>query len=114
MKPTKKGPELTGRIQKGETRNPGGLTADERAARDTIRKALASPEMFSSWRRGYLSQLEQENPLILKDYADRVGGKPKDRVELSEDPDSPLSPHGQLTIEELKAIARAQLEKEKA
>ncbi len=51
--------------------------------------------------------------MILKDYADRVGGKPKESLELSEDPDAPVNPLRSLTVEELKAVARAQLEKER-
>ncbi len=43
---------------------------------------------------------------------DRLAGKVKERVELSGDPDAPVNPFSGLTTEDLKAIARAQLEKE--
>ena len=44
---------------------------------------------------------------------DRNGFKPTDKLELSEDPDAPLSPHASLTLAELKAVARAPFEREK-
>ncbi len=43
---------------------------------------------------------------------DRNGFKPTDSLRLSEDPDAPLSPHSALTLEELKAVGRAQLQRE--
>jgi hypothetical protein len=43
---------------------------------------------------------------------DRTGYKPTDKLELSADPDAPPNPFPALSLEELKAIARAQLEKD--
>lgn len=105
-------PSLKGRIKPGENRNPGGMTKEQRAARDLLNADLRSPEMHSAWKKSYLAALEDGNALILKDYADRIGGKVKESIELSEDPDAPVNPLRALTVEELKAVARAQLEKE--
>ncbi len=41
-------------------------------------------------------------------------GKPKEHIELSQDPDAPVNHRTALTLEELQAIARSQLEKEKS
>lgn len=102
-----------GQVVKGSGAiNPGGFVEGERIARDLLRQALSAPEMLTAWKLGYLNQLIAENPIILKDFADRIGGKPKERIELSEDPDAPLS-REMLSLEELKAVARAQLEKER-
>ncbi len=68
-------------FKKGNSGNPGGLTEAERAARDLMRKALSDPDMVAAWKVAYTSQLVNENPIILKDFADRVGGKPKDTGE---------------------------------
>ena len=76
-KPTKQAAQAT-QFQKGTSGNPGGLTANERAARDLLRQTLSTPEMHAAWKVGYLNQLVAENPIILKDFADRVGGKPRD------------------------------------
>ncbi len=107
-------PPLKGRIKPGETRNPGGMTKEQREARDLLNADLRSPEMRDAWRASYLAALQDGNALILKDYADRVGGKPKESLELSEDPDAPVNPLRSLSVEDLQAIARAQREKESA
>ncbi len=101
-----------GQVVRG-TPNPGGLTAIERAARDAIRQALAAPDMQQAWRAGYLAQLIEQNPLILKDYADRVGGRPKERVELSQDPDAPANPLAQMATEMLAEFALWRAERAK-
>lgn len=101
-----------GRVTRGAASlNPGGLTALEREARDAIRQAL-SGELREVGLRAYQRCLEADNPLIVKDFMDRVAGKVKERVEVSGDPDAPSNPFQFLSIEELKAIARSQLEKE--
>ncbi len=62
--------------------NPGGLTREARAARELLRATLNSTEMLMAWKKAYLNQLIAENGLIIKDYADRIGGKPKESVEI--------------------------------
>lgn len=101
-----------GRLSRGSAPiNPGGLTALEREARDAVRQAL-SGELRGVGLAAYRRCLEADNPVIVKDFMDRVAGKVKERVELSSDPDAPLNPMSSVTLEELKAIARAQLDKE--
>ncbi len=99
---------------KGSNGNPGGLTREAAAARSQIRQALMMPGLMAKALACYERLLEQDNPLIAKDYMDRVGGKPKEHIELSEDPDAPVNHRIALTLEELQAIARSQLEKEKS
>ena len=101
--------KLEGRIKKGETRNPGGMTKEQRAARDLLNADLRKPGMYKAWLVAYQAQLEEGNVVILKDYADRIGGKVKEHVELSGDPDAPVSALPGLSLQELQAIARAQL-----
>lgn len=64
--------KLEGRIKKGETRNPGGMTAEQRAARDLLNADLREPSMYRAWLVAYRDQLEQGNAVILRDYADRT------------------------------------------
>lgn len=105
--------DALGRVAKGTAAlNPGGLSALEREARDTLRQALSGPEMLTSGLAAYKRLLEADNPFITKDFMDRVAGKVKERVELSGDPDAPPNPFQFVTVEELKAVARAQLAKE--
>ncbi len=89
MKPSKQGPEAT-QFHKGQSGNPGGLTSDEREARDAVRQALAG-HLRAKGLAAYERLLDADNPLIVKDFMDRLAGKVKERVELSGDPDSPLT-----------------------
>lgn len=77
-------PHGIGGFKKGDpARNPGGLTVEEREARDILRKALAAPKFRDAWQDAYFAAIEERNPVILKDYADRVLGKAKEMVEVS-------------------------------
>lgn len=91
-----------GRITKGSL-NPGGKSSEDRAAADAIRNMLAAPTFLEAWREGYLNQLVAENPIILKDYADRVAGKAKERVELTGKDGKDLNPLTDISTEELRA-----------
>jgi hypothetical protein len=72
-----------GTFVKGDPRQvPGGMTSEQRKARDVVQTALSSAAFSDAWKAGYLELLQAKNPFILKDYADRVGGKPKETVEL--------------------------------
>ncbi len=106
------GSEAT-QFKKGTVGNPGGFTAEERQARDAIRKALMAPDMMREGLAAYRRLLEADNPMIAKDFMDRLAGKPREHIELSQDPDAPLNPLAPLTLDELKAVARAQLDKER-
>ncbi len=96
----------------GNKRNDGGLTALEREARDAVRQALSGP-LRAVGMAAYERLLMADNPVIVKDFMDRLAGKVKERVEVSQDPDAPVNPLAQLSLEYLEAVARAQLEKEK-
>lgn len=45
-----------------------------------MRGFFAAGTTFEEWRKSYLEKLGEGNPLILKDYADRVDGKPVERI----------------------------------
>ncbi len=98
--------------QYGKPGNPGGMTRAVRRRADEVREALSSPDFRASALRAYKALLDEGNPFIVKDWMDRVIGKPKERVEISEDPDAQVSPIMQLSLEELKAIARDRIERE--
>ena len=72
--------------------NPGGLTVDERSARDALRKALAGEDMRTIGLAAYKRCLEADNPVIVKDFMDRVLGKVKERVTLEDDEGNAISP----------------------
>jgi hypothetical protein len=88
--------------------NPGGLNADERAARDAIRAVLATPEMREAGLAAYKRCLAADNPVIVKDYMDRVAGKVKEHIEVNGGDGNPLS-HvlGVATLAELLELVRS-------
>ncbi len=71
------------KFKEGNSHNPGGMTRETRAARELLRTALTSGPFSAAWKQAYLNQLIAENAIILKDYADRIGGKPKETVEVT-------------------------------
>lgn len=101
-----------GRV-KGGALNPGGMTAEQKAFRALMQADLSTDEMRQTWKTAYRQAMADGNAPVLLDYANRMLGKPKERVELSGDEDNPVSPFSGLTLEHLQAVARAQLEKEK-
>lgn len=84
-------------------------TAKERLVRriaaDFMHQQLASSEFIAAWKKSYLKALEEGNPVILRDFADRVGGKPVERVDLNVK-ERPLEA---LNNDDLVALARARL-----
>lgn len=101
-----------GRIVAGARLNPGGRPKLD----PLVVEALAAANLPAAQRLALLSQDEDPKVALAACIAilDRNGHRPIDKLELSQDPDAPLSPHEPLTLHELKAIARAQLEKEKS
>ncbi len=99
-------------FKKGTTNNPGGLTAEEREARDAVRKALAEPGMRATGLAAYRRLLEADNPVIVKDFMDRLAGKVKEHVELSGVDGEPLVPL-EYTSEDMVAMLKARLERAK-
>ena len=102
MKSSKQGSEAT-RFQKGQSGNPGGLTSEERQARDALRLWLAK-DTVAIGKVAYLQALEDGNPAIIKDWADRMFGKVKEHVELSGDAEAPLLA---ATLEQVLEIVRS-------
>jgi hypothetical protein len=87
---TKQGSETT-QFQKGASGNPGGLTSEERQARDALRKWLAA-ETLEEGKAAYRQALLDGNPAIIKDWADRLLGKVKERVALEDGEGNAVSP----------------------
>lgn len=99
-----------GRVTAGAKLNPGGRPKLD----PQVVAALAAANLPAAKRLAQLSQDEDPKIALPACLAilDRNGHRPIDKLELSQDPDAPVT-HASLSIEELKAVARAQLEKEK-
>ena len=95
----------------GTSGNPGGRPRLD----PEVVEALRAANLPAARRLAMLSQSMDDDVALKACLAilDRNGHKPTDKLELSEDPDSPVNPLRSLTVEELKAVARAQLEKER-
>ncbi len=92
-KPTTKEPverDAKGRIVSGAA-NPGGMTREQRQARDAMGQWLCAAPQVARLKESYLALLSEQNPLIVKDCMDRVAGKVKEQVELSGDSERPLA-----------------------
>ena len=64
--------------------------------------------MARAWGVGYLAQLEAQNPTILIDYANRIAGKPRERVSIEGSGDTPLAlALAGATLEQILELARA-------
>lgn len=82
--------DTKGRILPGSTGNAGGLTPEQRQARDALGKWLCDAEQVCAGKAAYLRLLEADNPVIVKDFMDRIAGKVKEQLELSGDGQRPL------------------------
>ena len=78
-----------GRVKSGGL-NPGGFTAEERKARDAIRLWLVS-DMLETGKAAYAACLADKNPVIVKDFMDRVAGKVKESVSVTDANGNPLT-----------------------
>lgn len=96
-----------GRIVAGAL-NAGGQTTEARKARDAMQLWLAGDAMQAKFREAYTKLLEEGNPIIVKDAADRYMGKVKEVVEHTGD-----MPRGvaltMLTRAEVLAIAKGEV-----
>ena len=92
-----------GKILKG-TPNPGGLTSEARVARDILQNALRTPTLFHEWLVAYRKEINAGNSIILKDYADRVGGKVRELAAVDGDTNNPLAALVNASVEQLLAI----------
>jgi len=64
----------------GQSGNPKGRSTADLEAQALMRGFFAAGTTFEEWRKSYLEKLSEGNPLILKDYADRVDGKPVEHI----------------------------------
>lgn len=94
-----------GRV-KGGALNPGGMTADERQKRAVLNLWLEEEVPTEKGKAAYLKALDDGNASVILDWANRRLGKVKERVELSDDPDSPVLT-GWTLADVLKALAAA-------
>lgn len=62
--------------------NPGGLTKDAKQAAEALNAWLRSDEVSTVGKGAYLDLLRDGNPVIAKDFMDRVAGKARDVVEV--------------------------------
>jgi hypothetical protein len=95
-------PSPTTRFAKGKSANPGGMTAEQRRARDELREALAkdSAEVHAA----LLRLIKNDNPQAIV-YAHQVlHGKEPERLDVKHDVENPAAP---LTTEQLLEIAKA-------
>lgn len=82
---------VTGKgFKPGQSGNAGGLTKRQRQVRDQLLTWLCSDGVTRVGKQAYLAALKAREPAIVKDFADRVMGKVKAHVELSNDPDRPF------------------------
>lgn len=93
---------------KSGTPNPGGITKEQRQARDALNRWLCEAPQVEKGKAAYVRLLEADNPVIVKDFMDRVAGKVKESLEVSGDPDSPIAALAGLTAAQLLAIARGE------
>ncbi len=100
-KPTKTEPtvkrDAQGRVVAGSGAiNAGGQTTEQRQARDALNRWLCETPQLDAGKAAYLKLLNgtegvPPNPVIVKDFMDRVAGKVKEQVELSGDSERPLA-----------------------
>lgn len=75
-----------GRIMKGSgPQNPGGISAEQRAAKDALNRWLCDTPQLEAGKEAYLRLLREGNPHIVKDFMDRVAGKVKEIHEVQGD-----------------------------
>lgn len=93
-----------GKLKSG-TPNPGGITREQRQARDALNKWLCEEPQVEKGKESYLKLLGEGNHHIVLDFMNRVAGKVKDVVEHQGDAVPALT---MLTREEILAIARGE------
>lgn len=99
-----------GRITRGSP-NPGGITKEQRQARDALNAWLIEPNQMEAGKEAYKRCLAADNPVIVKDFMDRVAGKVKEHIEHEGLPSSILAG---LTATQILAIARGEVPEEEA
>jgi hypothetical protein len=89
-------PTGKGGFQRGRSGNPSGRSTEEVAAAKALAAWLRSEEVSKAGKDAYLDLLKDRNPVIVKDYVDRVAGKAPERVEIEHN-------LGDMTDEQLQA-----------
>lgn len=97
-------PDGKGGFKKGQSGNPGGRTSEEIAAAKALNAALRGDDFQREAKDAYMQLLKERNPVIVKDYMDRVAGKAREMLEVSGPEGSPLAG---LTAEDLRAFILA-------
>jgi hypothetical protein len=84
--------------------NPGGLTKEQRQARDLFNARLSTPEAVNEVFERYWSALRKGNTAVLLDAVGRIAGRPSS-LEHHE-PLNEAAAFKELTLEELRALAQ--------
>lgn len=71
--------------------NPGGITKEQRAARDALNKWLCAAPQMEMGKAAYTQLLQEGNPVIVKDFMDRVAGKVKETLNVQDDRERPFA-----------------------
>ena len=82
--------DAKGRILKGSTGNSGGLTSEQRAARDALNSWLAEDAQQQVGKASYFRLLHEGNPVIVIDFMNRTAGKPKEALEITGEDGGPV------------------------
>ena len=88
LKPVQR--DAKGRLMAGHTANPGGVSAAQCAARDALGLWLCADAQLEKGKAAYLQLLEEGNPVIVKDFMDRVAGKVKESISITDESERPL------------------------
>jgi hypothetical protein len=96
------------RFKPGNKLGTNGLNAEEREARDAVRKAL-SGDLRQVGLDAYKRLLEADNAPVVLDFMHRLAGKPTERVLHGEDPENPFDTTPALTQDERRALLKVQL-----
>lgn len=72
-------------VKGGPSTNPSGFTKAEHEARIAMRDALAEPNRRARGLAAYDRLLEADNPVIVKDFMDRLCGKVKEHVTVEDE-----------------------------
>ncbi len=92
---------------KGQSGNPAGYSKARAEFADLLNARLREPEFFAAWSAAYRLHLNKGTELIVKDYADRVGGKAVDRVAMTDADGKDVAPkrdYSHLSVEELRQL----------
>lgn len=95
-------PTGKGGFKKGNSGNPGGLTKEQREARDLIRELLTGEA--EAVHKALMTRIREGSDVLIKYAHEQLHGKAPDKLEaeVSKTPD----PFAELTVEELRALVK--------